>query len=134
MLEANVKTFSIIGDKILFLDYDNKLSCASIKGSVSWTQEKIEKFYYNGEIYAQNNNSVVAFNLYKHKPKEIVSGIDELIGVDDENIYFISEKVLYSFALKDGKKTKLNYEYDYYKGIYKIKGKIIAIGGVKDEN
>jgi len=135
VLEADVKNFTVAANTILFVDYDNNLYAQPIGSSVpSWTNHNIVKFYFNGDVFVQNNDKVIMFNINDHSPKDIVAGINELLGVDETNIYYTIKNQLYSQNISSGEKKELPYNFDYYKGVYSSNGEIIALGGDIDEN
>ncbi|WP_040660725.1 DUF5050 domain-containing protein [Oscillibacter ruminantium] len=134
VLEANIKTFTIVADTILYLDYSNNLYLTSFQGVNKWTLANVNKFYFNGRVYVQNNDKVISFNLNKHYPKDVISGITELLGVDEENLYYSIEDKVYAHNLSTGKTLELPYAFDYYKGVYNINGEDIAIGGKVHED
>lgn len=54
----------------------------------SWTDKNVVKFYFNGDIYVQNNNKIIEFNVNNHFPKEVATDVNELLGVDENNVYY----------------------------------------------
>lgn len=132
VLEADIKNFTVAANKLLYLDNSNTLYAQTIGATFpSWTNSNVAKFYFNGDIYVQNNDKIIKFNLNNHFPKNIADGVNEFLGVDEDNIYYTINDKLYSQSLSDGKKTPLSYEFDYYKGVYSANGVITALGGVK---
>lgn len=98
----------------------------------SWTDKNVVKFYFNGDIYVQNNNKIIEFNVNNHFPKEVATDVNELLGVDENNVYYTVKNKLYAQDIGSGEKKELSYNFDYYKGVYSINGKITALGGVKE--
>lgn len=133
VFEADIKNFTIIADNILYLDYNNNLMLQDLTASTpSWTNANVVKFYFNGDVFVQNNDKIIKFNLNNHYPEEIVSGVNEFLGVDENNVYYTVKNKLYSQKLVSGEKKELPFKYDYYKGVYSSNGKITALGGVKE--
>ena len=132
VIESSVNQFIIIADSILYSDYSNKLMLQTIGSSTpSWTDRNVVKFYYNGEVYVQNNDKIIKFNINNHFPKEVVTAVNEFLGVDENNIYYTSKSKLYSQSIEKGERKELPYKFNYYKGVYSVNNKIIALGGVK---
>ena len=132
VLETEVKTFTIIADSILYLNYTNNLMLQALDSATyTWTNANVVKFYFNGEVYVQNNNKIIKFNLNNHFPEEIASDINELLGVDENFVYYTIKNKVYSQNLSNGEKKELPYKFDYYKGVYATNGQIIAMGGVE---
>lgn len=133
VFEADIKNFAIVADSVLYVDYANNLMLQDLTASTpSWTNHNVAKFYFNGYVFVQNNDKIVKFNLNNHFPEEVANGIDEFLGVDEDNIYYTVKNKLYSQSLNDGKKKELPYSFDYYKGVYSTNGKIVSLGGVKE--
>ena len=133
VFEADVKNFTVVADSILYMDYSNKLMLQSIDSTTpSWTNANVVKFYFNGEVFVQNNDKIIKFNLNNHFPEDIATGVNEFLGVDENNIYYTIKNKLYSQKLDNGEKKELSYKFDYYKGVYSANGKITALGGVKE--
>lgn len=133
VFEADVKNFTVVADSILYMDYSNNLMLQSIGSTTpSWTNANVVKFYFNGEVFVQNNDKIIKFNLNNHFPEDIATGINEFLGVDENNIYYTIKNKLYSQKLENGEKKELSYKFDYYKGVYSANGKITALGGVKE--
>lgn len=132
-VEADIKNFIVLADNILYMDYANNLKLQPIDSTTpSWTTANVVKFYFNGEVYVQNNDKVIKFNLKNHFPEDVAEGVNELLGVDENNVYYTVKNRLYSQKLDDGEKKELSYNFDYYKGIYSSNDKITALGGVKE--
>lgn len=133
VIEKDVNKFIVVADSILYTDYDNSLMLQSIGStSPSWTDKNVVKFYFNGDVYVQNNDKVIKFNINNHFPQEIASGVNELLGVDESSVFYTIHNKLYSQDLSNGEKKELPYKFDYYKGVYSANGKITALGGVKE--
>ena len=133
VIEANINKFIIIADSILYSDFSNKLMLQNIGSTTpSWTDKNVVKFYFNGDIYVQNNNKIIEFNVNNHFPKEVATDVNELLGVDENNVYYTVKNKLYAQDIGSGEKKELSYNFDYYKGVYSINGKITALGGVKE--
>ncbi len=133
VLKEDIKTFTVAADTILYLDYENCLHSVSLDGAPHWTLDQVDKFYFNGRIFVQNNDKVISFNLNKHDPKDVVSGVSELLGVDAETVYYSVKNKVYAYNMSEDKTTELPYSFDYFKGVYKIDGKIIVLGGTISE-
>ena len=132
VLELEIKTFTIIADNILYLDYTNNLMLQDLNSTTyTWANANVVKFYFNGEVYVQNNNKIIKFNLNNHFPEEIASDINELLGVDESFVYYTVKNKVYSQNLNNGEKKELPFKFDYYKGVYSINEQTIALGGVK---
>lgn len=132
VIESDVNKFIVIADNILYTDYSNNLIFQPIGSPIpSWKNANVVKFYYNGDIYVQNNDKVIKFNIHNHFPEEVVTNVNELLGVDENNIYYSTQDKLYSQNLENGEKKELSYNFDYYKGIYSANGKITALGGIR---
>lgn len=133
IIEADVNKFIVVADSILYTDYSNKLMLQTIGSNTpSWTNANVVTFYYNGDVYVQNNNKIIKFNINNHFPKEVATDINELLGVDENNVYYTVKNKLYSQDLISKEKKELSYNFDYYKGVYSANGKITALGGVKE--
>ena len=52
--------------------------------------------------------------------------------MDENNVYYTVKNKLYAQDIGSGEKKELSYNFDYYKGVYSINGKITALGGVKE--
>lgn len=131
--EADIKNFTIVADSILYMDYSNNLMLQSLTSTTpAWTQTNVVKFYFNGDVFVQNKDKIVKFNLNNHYPEDVASGINEFLGVDENNVYYTLKNKLYSQNLDSGEKKELSYNFDYYKGVYSANGKITALGGVKE--
>ena len=133
VIEADINKFIIIADSILYSDFSNKLMLQNIGSTTpSWTDKNVVKFYFNGDIYVQNNNKIIEFNVNNHFPKEVATDVNELLGVDENNVYYTVKNKLYAQNIGSGEKKELSYKFDYYKGVYSINGNITALGGVKE--
>ena len=133
VFEADIKNFTIIADNILYIDYANNLILQTLTSTTpSWTTSNVVKFYFNGDVFVQNNDKIIKFNINNHYPEDIATGINEFLGVDENNVYYTVKNKLYSQSLNSGEKKELSYKFDYYKGVYSACGKITALGGVKD--
>lgn len=133
VIEADINKFIVIADSILYSDFSNKLMLQNIGSTTpSWTDKNVVKFYFNGDIYVQNNNKIIEFNVNNHFPKEVATNVNELLGVDENNVYYTVKNKLYSQNIGSGEKKELSYNFDYYKGVYSINDKITALGGVKE--
>ena len=133
VIEADINKFIIIADSILYSDFSNKLMLQNIGSTTpSWTDKNVVKFYFNGDIYVQNNNKIIEFNVNNHFPKEVATDVNELLGVDENNVYYTVKNKLYAQNIESGEKKELSYKFDYYKGVYSINGNITALGGVKE--
>lgn len=133
VIEADINKFIVIADSILYSDFSNKLMLQNIGSTTpSWTDKNVVKFYFNGDIYVQNNDKVIEFNVNNHFPKEVATNVNELLGVDENNVYYTVKNKLYAQDIESGEKKELSYKFDYYKGVYSINGKITALGGVKE--
>ena len=133
VIEADINKFIVIADNILYSDFSNKLMLQNIGSTTpSWTNKNVVKFYFNGDIYVQNNDKVIEFNVNNHFPKEVATNVNELLGVDENNVYYTAKNKLYAQDIESGEKKELSYKFDYYKGVYSINGKITALGGVKE--
>ena len=132
VLDTEIKTFTIIADNILYLNYTNNLMLQALNSATyAWSNANVVKFYFNGEVYVQNNDKIIKFNLNNHFPEEIASGINELLGVDENFVYYTVKNRVYSQNLTNGEKKELPFKFDYYKGVYSINEQTIALGGVK---
>ena len=130
VIESAVNKFIVVADSILFTDYSNNLFLQGIGSSVtSWSDSNVAKFYFNGEVYIQNNSEIIKFNVNNHFPETVVEGVDELLGVSEKCVYYTADGKLYSQNIETGEKKKLSYTFDYYKGVYNANGKIKALGG-----
>lgn len=130
VVKDDVKNFTIAADEILYLDYNNSLVLQTVGFTTpTWTNSDVAKFYFNGDIYVQNNDKVIKFNLNNHFPEDVATGISELLGVDEQNVYYSVKGKLYSQNLSSGKKKELPYEFDYFKGVYSVNDTVIAFGG-----
>jgi len=135
IIEEGVKNFTIAANTVLYINYDNKLSARTIGSTTySWSDNNVEKFYFNGEVYVQNNDKIVKFNLNNHFPETIAIGISELLGVDKENVYYRIKNNVYSHNLTTAERKELSFNYNYYKGVYSVNNDIIALGGESSEN
>ena len=133
VLEANVNQFVVLADYILYSDDSYHLTLQKIGGSTpSWTSENVAKFYFNGEVYVQNNDKIIKFNIRNHYPSVVATNVSELLGVDENAVYFTENNKLYAQNLVSKEKQELSYAYDYYKGVYSVNGKVTALGGVKE--
>ena len=133
VFEADIKNFTIIADNILYIDYANNLILQTLTSTTpSWTTSNVVKFYFNGDVFVQNNDKIIKFNINNHYPEDIATGINEFLGVDENNVYYTVKNKLYSQSLNSGEKKELSYKFDYYKGVYSACGKITALGGVKE--
>ena len=135
VIEENIKTFTISADTILYLDYDNNLTAANLSDlNKKWINKNVDKFYYNGDIFVQNNGKIIKFNLNNHYPKEIANNITELLGVDSKCVYYSVGNDLYSKNLQSSEKNKLEYSFGYFKGVFDVNNGIVALGGGTVEN
>lgn len=130
VVEKSVSNFTVAANKILYLDFDNHLMLQNLNSaSTSWSNSNVVKFFFNGEVFVQNNDKVIKFNINNHYPKDVATGINELLGVDESFVYYTIGNKLYSQDLNTGDKKELSYNFDYYKGVYSINDKIKALGG-----
>lgn len=130
VIESEVDKFIIVADSILYTDYSNNLFLQGIGSSTaSWSDNNVAKFYFNGEVYIQNNDEIIKFNVNNHFPETVAEGVDEFLGVSGESIYYTAEGKLYSQDTDSETKKELSYKFGYYKGVYSVDGKIKALGG-----
>ena len=134
IVNQGVKGFLILGDKYLYLDESNILRKCDSDGIVMNQIDNVDKFYSNGELIVQNNDRIVKVDLNEGKATELTAGVSELLGVDENNVYYNENKTMIARSLKDGSCKTLSKKYDYYYGAFCSNGKVKLVGGELNEN
>ena len=134
VVDNAVKGFAVIGDNYIYQDYFNTLRKCDLSGNVLNTIDNVDKFYINGNLIIQNNDKIIEVNLEEDTTQELIEGVDELLGADEEKIYFTQKGKAIARSLKDGSYETLAQGHDYYYGAFSANGKITIPGGELDED
>lgn len=132
LIEEDIVSFVKAGEQIIYLDSGNKLKKYS-DGKKYTIQSDVEKFYFNGDIIAQNNGKIISFSLKGKNPKLILKENAELLGADSENIYYSVNSEIYGYDTGSAESFKIAEGCDFYKAIYKTNNGYYIIGAEKNE-
>jgi hypothetical protein len=128
VISEPVRAFVILDDSVFYLDYNNTLVKTDENGSKEYSLEKIDKFYLNGDLFIQNNDKVIKLNLNNENGTVVAEGIDELLGVTDSSIYYSKDNKVYEKEIDGSNEKVFSQGMNYYEGVYKNNGEVIAIG------
>lgn len=98
----SVKSFACIGQDILYLTFSRDLkvlhSAAAANASAGNTlAHNIDKFFYNGDIIAQNADKITSFEADGTHPKTLVENIQDVVGADYGHVLYQKDDVIYDF-------------------------------------
>lgn len=127
-IDEPVRSFAMLENATFYLDYDNILVKLNENGDREYSLEKIDKFYLNGDLFIQNNDKVIKLNLNNENGEIIAEGIEELLGVTDSSIYYSKDNKVYERDISGGNETVFSQGKNYYEGVYKNNGKVVAVG------
>ena len=128
VIDEPVRSFALLENNIFYLDYNNNLVKMDNEGNREYSLKNVDKFYLNGDLFIQNNDKVIRTNLNNENGEIIAEGIENLLGVTDKSIYYSRDGKVLERNIEDGKETVLSEGKDYYDGVYKNNGKVIAVG------
>ena len=132
LIEEAIVSFAKVGEQIIYLDSGNTLKRYS-DGKKYTIQSDVEKFYFNGDIIAQNNGKIITFSLKGKNPKLILKENAELLGADIKSIYYSINSEVFRYNTESAESFKITEGYDFYKAIYKTNNGYYIIGAEKND-
>jgi|GEM_PF-3831287 len=129
----NADSFAVFEDYVVCLENDNRLYLLNIKNN---DKKKLcnnaERFFFNGNIIVQNNDSILLFNLTSSKTKRLdINGLENisLVSADKDFVYFQSNQTLYYSNTDIKSPITLCDGYNLYASVFRSENykKIIAV-------
>lgn len=98
----SVKSFACIGEDILYLTFSRDLkilhhAAAADSSEGNTLAHNIDKFFYNGDIIAQNADKIISFEADGTHQKTLAESVQAVVGADYGHVLYQKDDVIYDF-------------------------------------
>lgn len=98
----SVKSFACIGEDILYLTFSRDLkilhhAAAADPSEGNTLAHNIDKFFYNGDIVAQNADKIISFEADGTHQKTLAESVQAVVGADYGHVLYQKDDVIYDF-------------------------------------
>lgn len=98
----SVKSFACIGEDILYLTFSRDLkilhhAAAADSSEGNTLAHNIDKFFYNGDIVAQNADKIISFEADGTHQKTLAESVQAVVGADYGHVLYQKDDVIYDF-------------------------------------
>lgn len=98
----SVKSFACIGEDILYLTFSRDLKILHHAAETDSSEgntlaHNIDKFFYNGDVVAQNADKIISFEADGTHSKTLAESVQAVVGADYGHVLYQKDDVIYDF-------------------------------------